>query len=195
MYKSKKELLERNLTKQDLLRCKYKGSLIGFELDYVKLDDLLSVDDLFSLPVSQSINTECGLLTWVLSAGWILVPKNNEELDWYNFETLADFLERNKVFSDINGEIQKSIEGVKVRLLREYLDELQGSLESVNNLMTHSEDELDIDLFILLIKDYRTGSTQNLFSIKKEIEKEIVKMERVLDNLINNKKQSYSIAN
>lgn len=196
MYKTIKELLEKPLTLHELLRIKYQGAYIGFVLDTIRLDDLISVEDFEALPISKSINTECGLLTWVLSTGWILVPCIDEELNWYKFETLSDFLEKNKVCINTSSEFQEQVEGAKVRLLREYIDELHGALEKVNMLLKLPKGklELELDLFISLIKDFGTPGTENLVELQEEILKEIQSMNIVLMNLLSNKKQRYSIA-
>lgn len=176
-----KQLLEKCLTKEELLRCEYNDQNMGFELDKVPLDNLIKVNMSY-LPLEKSIKTECGLLTWTLNAGWIIVPEKEGEIQWLKFQTLADFLERNGKVIPFKKLLDESIEGLRIRMAREYLGELKQSLKCVDNLL-NSNVECNIDLLVSLAKDFRTGQTTCLEDIRLEIEKEIQLVQRYIPNL------------
>ncbi|MFP3916239.1 hypothetical protein U5N28_00405 [Lysinibacillus telephonicus] len=184
-FESKEELLEKVLKKTDLLRCNINDILIGFELDQVVLDELLEPNS-FYLSVEKSIKTECGLLTWTLSTGWIVVPKKDGLFQWLQFETLANFLERHGRVIPFKWMLDEAIEGLRTRMAREYLEELNQSLKYVNKLL-NSEGEYNIDLLVSLAKDYRTDKTSHLEDIRSEIEKEIEFVQRYIPKAKNEK--------
>lgn len=185
-FETKEILLSSRLTKKDLLEIEMNDFVVGFQLGQIKLDDLLDNDAMCSLPLEKSINTEVGLLTWTLNAGWILVPEKDGQLQWLQFETLADFLTRHGKYLFYKYKLDWSTEGARIRMFREYVDELQQSLSCLNELMDN-ENKYDMDLLIGLIKEYRTSETVTLNDIRAEIVKEIELTKSFILNLTGRK--------
>lgn len=76
--------MSRTLTVSELLRCKYEGIEKGWTLDEKTLPD--------------SIETEIGLLEYMMGNGYVIIPKmENGDLLYNDMMRLTDFLEKRGV--------------------------------------------------------------------------------------------------
>lgn len=90
--------MKKILSKNDLLNCKYEGPMTGWTLEGEKLPD--------------KIETEEGLLYYMMGQGYVILTVENGEIDWHNFIKLSDFLKQNNIEYK-SKEIKKEVEQFK----------------------------------------------------------------------------------
>jgi len=186
-FLTKENIKSTFLTKEMLLRCTYESREQGFKIDSVKLDDLLEDANLSS---ESYLKTECGILLWVMNAGWVLVPELGGNMNWMKFEKLGDFLERNGIVLKAKEVLQDSLLVYKERLAKDYLDVLEVRLESVK-LIIKDESKCDPDDILLAVKDFRTTNTKTLKDIQIALEIEITAFKQYIKECQSNKEWDF----
>lgn len=186
-FLTENELLTKVLTKEEVLRCRMDDYDQGYILDGIELDKLI-VD--YYTGGENYIKTECGHLMKILNAGWILVPEINGELDWLHYERLDEFLEKNGVQIKDKKRLDDSLIVYKQRIAMEYIHNLEKRIEGLNEIL-QNQSHVDLDLLVLIIKDYRTQNTKSLVHLKEQMEQELKAWKYYINKCVDNKEWDF----
>jgi hypothetical protein len=165
------------ITRKDLVSIKYSED-IGYTYKDLVFNDLLDPTDT-SLPLEKAIKTDFNvIITWTISADWIVIPVKNEEIHFFNYMPLVDFL---RLESSIN--MLPIIEQPTSRelFLDEYIQSLKTDLDLLQQYVA-GKVELCLDQLIYLAKEYRTPGILSAESLIKAVQSEIEQFSNMKQN-------------
>lgn len=164
------------ISRKDLGSIKYSEET-GYSYKDFVFNDLLELADT-SLPLEKAIKTDFNvIITWTLSANWIVIPVKNDKVYVFDYIPLVDFLRLESINMLPTADQPTS----RDLFLDEYIQSLKTDLDLLQQYAAGKVD-LCLDQLIYLAKEYRTPGIQSTENLIKAVQSEIEQFSNMKQN-------------